>query len=198
MVSLVLGVVLAAAWAGLRASDAPRASLPSGEASPPPPAAPVQAEHGAAVEDKVADEVADKVEDKVTAPAPSPRPTPVASSAAQDAERERSEKRSASSDADLSLSKAAPPSPSKSTQAAAQTSSDSPASAERNAWLDVRVSAGAQTFQVWVDGQYFGPADTRVKVAAGKHTVEVGIEKPTMKRVVRVAALDTRVVSFEL
>jgi len=71
------------------------------------------------------------------------------------------------------------------------------AAAERNAWLDVSVSPKDRTWQVWVDGQYYGTADVKVKVVPGKHKVEVGTEKPSVARSVRVAPRTTRPVAFE-
>lgn len=75
--------------------------------------------------------------------------------------------------------------------------SDAPTAttAERNAWLNVQI-AKEGTWHVWVDSQYGGTAPVNVKVSQGRHVVEVGLDKPSLKRVVRVAPNGTRDVNF--
>jgi eukaryotic-like serine/threonine-protein kinase len=72
---------------------------------------------------------------------------------------------------------------------------EAPAS-ERNAWLDIVVAGDGPAHRVWVDGQYQGTADVKVKVAPGKHVVAVGVEGPTMERGVRASSHRTRQVLF--
>jgi len=71
------------------------------------------------------------------------------------------------------------------------------AAAAPDAWLDVRVRGAGGPYQVWVDGQYYGVADVAIKVPAGKHTVQVGRDAPTVTRSVRVAARARRVITVE-
>lgn len=66
-----------------------------------------------------------------------------------------------------------------------------------DAWLDISVQPDGRTWRVWVDGQYQGTADVRVKVAAGKHRVAVGLEQPQRERSVHVASRSTRPLFFK-
>ncbi len=66
-----------------------------------------------------------------------------------------------------------------------------------DAWLDISVQPDGLTWRVWVDGQYQGTANVKVKVAAGKHRVAVGVEHPQRERTVRVSAQSTRTLYFK-
>lgn len=65
-----------------------------------------------------------------------------------------------------------------------------------DAWLDISVAPDGRSWRVWVDGQYQGTADVKVKVAAGKHTVAVGLEQPSRVRTVHVPSQSSRSLSF--
>jgi hypothetical protein len=67
---------------------------------------------------------------------------------------------------------------------------------ERNAWINVQLISKDGPWHVWVDGQYGGTAPVNVKVAQGRHLVEVGLDKPSIQRIVRVPARTTRDVTF--
>ncbi|MDB4985395.1 MAG: serine/threonine protein kinase [Myxococcaceae bacterium] len=66
-----------------------------------------------------------------------------------------------------------------------------------DAWLDISVQPDGQNWRVWVDGQYQGSADVKVKVAAGKHLVAIGLDQPSRQRSVRVAPNSLRSLSFK-
>jgi hypothetical protein len=104
---------------------------------------------------------------------------------------------------DQALPEQAPSSPVRRLATAARAQLDAPGKGARSdekksAWLDIQVRPTDRRWQVWVDGQYCGTADVKVKVAPGRRLVEVGAERPTIKRPVRVDPRRTRRVLIQL
>ncbi|MEM7138334.1 MAG: serine/threonine-protein kinase [Myxococcota bacterium] len=70
-----------------------------------------------------------------------------------------------------------------------------PAARSGPGWVQVVVQPWGN---VWIDGVWMGRAPVTAKVAEGRHVIEVGRERPSKKRVVRVEAGDRKKLELEL